>query len=154
MTPYQLPPPVSQVEHLEGHPGAPDILQSVMDAVRDLNLAKTALGKMMGLMVSLQTVPSELFGTTITYYVALEDAQKYCMARSRDCLRVVLAREAIGRCKHGGDMVVNVSRKARMSVASSWRIMPRSLKRLSLRRLISKEGGGGVCGEGVLPYVS
>ena len=52
MTPYQLPPPVSQVEHLEGRPSAPEQLQSVMDAVRDLNLAKTALGKMMGLMVS------------------------------------------------------------------------------------------------------
>ena len=52
MSPYQLPPAVSEVEHLEGQQGAPEILQSVMDAVRDLNLAKTALGKMMALMES------------------------------------------------------------------------------------------------------
>eukprot|EP00802_Teleaulax_amphioxeia_P008648 Tamp_08657.p1 GENE.Tamp_08657~~Tamp_08657.p1 ORF type:complete len:722 (-),score=157.63 Tamp_08657:129-2210(-) len=50
MQSYDLPPSISQVQHLRGQEGTPQMLETVLDAVSDLNTAKLALRKMMGLM--------------------------------------------------------------------------------------------------------
>lgn len=50
LAPYQLPTALEALEAEEAEGAAPPLGARVMDAVRDLNTAKTALRKMLGLL--------------------------------------------------------------------------------------------------------